>query len=53
VLFSFICKFIGQEICWEDYYSRDIFRVARFPVQRLQIGGLLNCSGFVLRILNT
>jgi len=30
VLFCFVCKYISQEIGWEDY-SRDIFRVKGFP----------------------
>jgi len=27
-------SYVSQEIGWEDYYSRDIFRVEGFPQQR-------------------
>jgi len=37
---------------WEDYHSRDVFRVEGFPLQRPD-WRVIYCNGFILCIPNT
>ena len=53
VSFGFVCEYVSQLIGWEDYYSRDIFRVEGFPLQRLDWRiSYCNCLLFVFQTRN-